>query len=328
MSAGMMPALDLPGEARPGQFGPMIRVLLLFSVAYAQNSAVSCTGMPSVITIASGIPASIASITAAFAPAGGTKITETSAPVVAIVSETVPNTGMSVPFSSIVVPAFFGLVPPTTLVPAASMRAPCLRPSPPVIPWTRIRLSAVRKIATSCSLRGARQLSGPARRAVHRVHLLDDRQAGVLQDLPAVGGLVAIQPNDNWPVHHFAPLSQQAYRGDDAVSDRVAGGDPAEDVHEDRLHGRVRQHDLQAVGHHHGGRAAADVQEVRGADAAELLARVRDHVEGGHDQAGAVADNADLALQLDVVEVLLLGLRLQRVRGGEIGELRQVLAEA
>src|SRR5215469_15851128 len=207
MSAGMMPALDLPGEARPGQFGPMIRVLLPLSVAYAQNSAVSCTGMPSVITIASGIPASIASITAAFAPAGGTKITETSAPVAAIVSETVPNTGMSVPFSSIVVPAFFGLVPPTTLVPAASMRAPCLRPSPPVIPWTRIRLSAVRKIATSCSLRGARQLSGPARRAVHRVHLLDDRQAGVLQDLPAVGGLVAIQPNDNWPVHHFAPLS-------------------------------------------------------------------------------------------------------------------------
>ena len=26
MSAGMMPALDLPGEATPGQFGPMIRV--------------------------------------------------------------------------------------------------------------------------------------------------------------------------------------------------------------------------------------------------------------------------------------------------------------
>ena len=28
MSAGMMPALDLPGEATPGQFGPMILVRL------------------------------------------------------------------------------------------------------------------------------------------------------------------------------------------------------------------------------------------------------------------------------------------------------------
>ena len=28
MSAGMMPALDLPGEAMPGQFGPTIRVAL------------------------------------------------------------------------------------------------------------------------------------------------------------------------------------------------------------------------------------------------------------------------------------------------------------
>ena len=33
MSAGMMPALDLPGEAMPGQFGPTIRVLLPFSLA-------------------------------------------------------------------------------------------------------------------------------------------------------------------------------------------------------------------------------------------------------------------------------------------------------
>ena len=61
-------------------------------------------------------------------------MTDTSAPVAAIVSATPANTGTSVPFSSSVVPAFFGLVPPTTLAPAASMRAPCLRPSPPVMP--------------------------------------------------------------------------------------------------------------------------------------------------------------------------------------------------
>ena len=60
-------------------------------------------------------------------------------------------------------------------------------------------------------------------------------------------------------------------------------------------------------------RAAADVEEVGGLDAAVLLAGVGDDVEGRHDQPGAVADDADLAVELDVVEVLLLGLRLERV---------------
>jgi hypothetical protein len=49
------------------------------------------------------------------------------------------------------------------------------------------------------------------------------------------------------------------------------------------------------------------------ADPAELLARVGDHVQGGHDQARAVADDADLAVELDVVEVLGLGPGLERV---------------
>src|ERR1700758_1594034 len=276
MSAGMIPAFDLPGEAMPGQFGPTILVVLPFSMAYAQNSAVSCTGMPSVITIASGISASIASLTAALAPAGGTKITETSAPVAAIVSATVPKTGTSTPFSVTVVPAFFGLVPPTTFAPAASMRAPCLRPSEPVMPCTRIRLSAVRKIATSCSLRGG-QLGRAARRAVHGVHLLDDRQRRVGQDLPALGRLVAVEAHDDRPVHRLAALLQQRDRRHDAVGHRVAGGDAAEDVHEHRLHRGVRQHDLQAVGHDLGRCATADVEEVRRLDTAERLARVGHH---------------------------------------------------
>ena len=31
MVAGMMPAFDLPGDAMPGQFGPMIRVVPPFA---------------------------------------------------------------------------------------------------------------------------------------------------------------------------------------------------------------------------------------------------------------------------------------------------------
>ena len=65
MSAGMMPALDCPGLASPGQFGPMIRVLSPLATLWAQNAAVSCTGMPSVMTTARPMPASIASVTAA-----------------------------------------------------------------------------------------------------------------------------------------------------------------------------------------------------------------------------------------------------------------------
>src|SRR5580700_4023256 len=167
--------------------------------------------MPSVITMHSGISASMASSTAVFVPVSGTKTTDTSAPVAAMVSATVPKTGTSVPFSSTVCPAFRGLVPPTTFDPAASMRAPCLRPSEPVMPCTRIRLSAVRKIATSCSLRGGGggQLGRAARRAVHRVHLLHHRE-----------------------VHLLAALRQQRDRGHDPVGHRVARGDAAEHVHE------------------------------------------------------------------------------------------------
>src|ERR687889_562189 len=91
MVAGMMPAFDFPGLMSPGQFGPMMRVD--FPWLYAQNQALSCTGMPSVMTTASGIFASIASTTAALANAGGTKMTLTSAPVDSIASATVAKTG-------------------------------------------------------------------------------------------------------------------------------------------------------------------------------------------------------------------------------------------
>src|SRR4029078_3361566 len=170
--------LDLPGEATPGQFGPIILVRLPAALARAQNSAVSCTGMPSVITMHSGICASIASITASLVPDAGTNTTDTSAPVAAMVSPTVPNTGTSVPFRSTVWPALRGLVPPTILVPAAIMRAPCLRPSEPVMLGIVPRLWPVRKISISCPLRGAGQFGGPAGRAVHGGHLLDHADAG------------------------------------------------------------------------------------------------------------------------------------------------------
>ncbi len=99
------------------------------------------------MTTASGMPASIASIMPAFAPAGGTKLTTTFASACAIASAIVPKTGNCFPSNSTTVPAFRGLVPPTMFVPAASMRRACLLPSEPVMPCTMTRLLRSRKIA-------------------------------------------------------------------------------------------------------------------------------------------------------------------------------------
>src|SRR5260221_7203525 len=251
MSAGMIPAFDLPGEAMPGQFGPTMRVALPCPLAYAQKVAVSCTGIPSVMTIASGIFASTASVTASLVPAAGTKITETSAPVATMASATVPNTGSSVPPSSIVCPALRGLVPPTTRVPAASIRVPCLRPSEPVMPCTMIRLWPVRKIAISRSRHGHRgQLGGALRRVVHGRDLLDHGNLGCVEYPPPLGRFIAVEAHHDRVLHRFAAAGEHPDRGHDPVRYLVAGGDPAEHVDQHAADRGIRQHQLQAVRHH------------------------------------------------------------------------------
>src|ERR1035438_3322487 len=242
MSAGMMPAFDLPGEAIPGQFGPTIRVVFPLAHACAQNTAVSCTVTPSVIT-----------------------------------TTTVPNPGTAVSPRSTVWPALRGLVPPTIFVPAASILRPCFVPSEPVMPWIMIRLSPVRKIAISCSRRGrvaavpisavptsavpidrrpgARrpgggQLRGAPRRVVHGRDLLNHGEACFFQDAPTLSRVVSVQAHHDRVVHLLAAVSEHADCRNDAVRDRVAGGDAAEHVDEDTADRRVGQHDLQAVGHY------------------------------------------------------------------------------
>src|SRR5262249_2876328 len=215
--------------------------------------------MPSVITMTSGIWASIASITALFVPAGGTKTTDTSAPVTAMVSATVPNTGTWLPPRSTVWPALRGLVPPTTVVPAATIRRPCLLPSEPVMPWIMTRLAPVRKIAISCSRRGrgrplptGRQLRRPPGGLVHRLNPPDHGQPSVGQDPAALGRVVAVQPDHDRVCHLLAARGQHVQRRNDAVGDRVARGDAAEHVDQHAADRRIRQHDLQAVRHHLG----------------------------------------------------------------------------
>src|SRR5580698_5275833 len=112
----MIPTFALPGEITPGQFGPISRVPLPFDPVPFTNSHVftmSSTGIPSVIQITSGSPAAEASRIPSAANGGGTKITDTVAPVSFTASSTVLNTGQP----SCVVPPLPGVTPPTTFVP-------------------------------------------------------------------------------------------------------------------------------------------------------------------------------------------------------------------
>src|SRR6478752_3969166 len=211
-------------------------------------------------------------------------------------------------------------------VPDFSMRWVCFMPSDPVMPWTMTFESALRKIAmVSFSLLLARwsvggpggELGGAARGAVHRRLDRHERVVALLQDAAALLDVVAVEAHDERTVLLVAERVEGA---DDAVGDGVARRDAAEDVDEDALDLRVGQDDVQAVGHDLGARAATDVEEVGRLLAAELLTGVGDDVEGAHDEARAVADDADRAVELDVVEVLLLGRGLERVGGGLVLE--------
>ncbi len=108
---GIIPTLALPGEITPGQFGPISRDL--DPLTNSQTFTISSTGIPSVIQITKGTSAAAASRIPSAAAGGGTKITETFAPVSFTASSTVLKTG----HPSCVVPPLPGVTPPTTLVP-------------------------------------------------------------------------------------------------------------------------------------------------------------------------------------------------------------------
>ena len=67
---GMMPILHASGVITPGQFGPISRDPLPSSARLTRT--MSSTGMPSVMQMISGSPASIASRMASAANGGGT----------------------------------------------------------------------------------------------------------------------------------------------------------------------------------------------------------------------------------------------------------------
>src|SRR5215207_4231506 len=278
------------------------------------------------MTTSRGISASIASMMASLANFGGTKMIDTSAPVFSMASTTVPKTGNSMilpPLSSCVtvVPALRALTPPTICVPALSIRAVCTVASLPVMPWTTTLLSLVKKIAISV-LSGLRDFgglgSGDVGGFVHRADLRHQRMVRLGKDPTALVDVVAVEPDDQ---RLGRGVTKDLERVDNSVRDRVARRDAAEHVHEHALDLLVTENDVEPGRHHLCRGAAADVEEVGRLDTAVLFAGVGDHVERGHHQASAVADDADLTVELDVIEVVLLGLELQRIGGVAVLEL-------
>ena len=131
------------------------------------------------------------------------------------------------------------------------------------------------------------------------------------QDLLAEIDVGALEPH-----HQRHGDVDLARRGHDALGDHVAAHDAAEDVDQDALDLGVGQQQLERRAHALLGGAAADVEEIGRRAAVQL-----DDVHGRHGQAGAVDHAADVAVQLDVVQLVAAGLDLVRVLLVEVAQL-------
>ena len=138
---------------------------------------------------------------------------------------------------------------------------------------------------------------------VHRLGGVHVRQRGLLQQAPSLDVVGAVEAHDERN-RRFDLLE----RRDQAVGDLVAAGDAAEDVEQHRLDRVVGQQQIDGLLDLLGVRASARVEEVGG-----RAARLGDDVERRHHQAGAVAEDADVAVELDVLDALFLGAPLDRV---------------
>src|SRR5690606_8553959 len=200
----------------------------------------------------------------------------------------------SLSWCSTVVPALRALTPPTIWVPALSMSAVCLVPSPPVMPWTMTLESLLRKIDMFFqSLRGERGCLVGA--VVHGGGDGHERVVGGGENRAPLLHLVAVETHDERLGGGVAEHLEGLH---DAVRDGDTRGDAAEHVHEHALDLLVTEDHIQAVRHHLSGCATADVEEVGGLHTPVGLAGVGDDVERRHDEARPVADDADLAVEL------------------------------
>ena len=131
----------------------------------------------------------------------------------------------------------------------------------------------------------------------------DQLQPRLAQDAPAELDIGAFEPHDQRHVQ-----IDLARRRDNALGEHVAAHDAAEDVDQDRLDIGVGQDQLERDRDPLPRRAAADIEKIGRHRAIEL-----DDVHRRHREPGAVDHAADIAVELDIAQLVLAGLALDRV---------------
>src|SRR5579875_1138898 len=308
MCPGMIPIMQASGVMIPWVLGPIRRVRDPRSAAFTRT--ISRIGIRSVMQTASGTSASIASMTAAAACAGGTNMALAVAPVAARASFTVSKTGR--PRCSPVRP---GLTPPTIRLPYSIARPIWKVATRPVKPWQMIFVCPSMRIAISTPdsdpcRNGA---GGRASAGVFPVMSLDavDGIGQIARELGGQGrigeqllselGVRAGEAYDDGNADR--DLSRGEHHG---FRDQIATDDAAaEDVHEDAGEAGVPQHHTEPCGDLLAGCDRPDVHEVGRLDAAQL-----EQVDGRHAEAGAIRHAANRARHGNVIDLMTRGLQL------------------
>src|SRR5262249_60085914 len=89
-------------------------------------------------------------------------------------------------------------------------------------------------------------------------------------------------------------------RVDDALRDHIHFQDAAENVHKDRFYILTSDQDFERFGHLLFGCAAANIEKVRRTAAVKL-----NDVHRRHREAGPVDETSDVAIEPDVIELVL-----------------------
>src|SRR5690625_3005557 len=129
--------------------------------------------------------------------------------------------------------------------------------------------------------------------------------------------LVTVQADNQW----FGCGIAEDFQGlHNTVGNLVTRGDTTENVDEYGVNFWVTQDHVEAIGHNLGVRATTDVQEVCWLDGAVVFTGVGDNVQGGHDEACTVTNNANGTFKLHIVEAFGFGFGFQWVFGAFVNE--------
>src|SRR5258708_13999147 len=94
---------------------------------------------------------------------------------------------------------------------------------------------------------------------------------------------------------------------DDPLGDDVTFHDPAEDIHQDRLHVLIRNEDLKRLCYLRFTRSASYIQEV-----SWFSSCVLDDIHRSHRQPGAVHETGDVTVQADVTKTKFICVNFPR----------------